>query len=709
MRIAFAILVSTCCCFGQPWSGILNGTRAINWSNAGVVGGIPDATWTQCGATISAGASAATIQGAVNHTGSGYTSCGSNTYVLLGAGTFSLSSGIVISTSNTELRGSGPKSTILKFSAGSSCDVGNSAICIEGNGNDENSPAATCTWSGGYTQGTTSITLSSCSAAPTTSDLLILDQANQTAVQTGYFACDVEGTCSTEGSNGFGRTISGVDWQQQQIVSITAVSGSGPYTVTISPGIYANNWNTVNGKTPGAWWTGGIVNDVGVANMTLDYTGASGGCSSGTVSGVTFFNAYDSWMNNIRSIGNNSFRNHVWFRLSAHNTVENSYFYGNGNSSCMYQIESQETSDNLVINNILQHSPTQLMSGPHAGDVYAYNYMVDNYANPADFLNGDVNSAHSAGAYMNLYEGNYAVQGIGDDIHGSNGLTTFFRNQLLGVSTGLTNNTSAINFNSYSRYHSLVANVLGVAGSFSNFLDDESAPTGNPNASILLTGFSGEGESTTGGLPNDSAVLKTMLLWGNYDTVHNSAQYNCTYVPSDLTCSGLSETFPASFFLSSKPSFWATNWGTPPWPTIGPDVTGGSDSTGHAYAIPAGMCYANSSQDSSYQTTYSVTGATYSGGTVTLTIGSNSGFIIGDLFTVSGITPSGYNGTYQVTALSGSTKIEYAPSSDPATYSSGGSISYPNILAYDANACYGTSTVSSTPPPPPVGLTATAH
>jgi hypothetical protein len=44
---------------------------------------------------------------------------------------------------------------------------------------------------------------------------------------------------------------------------------------------------------------------------------------------------------------------------------------------------------------------------------------------------------------------------------------------------------------------------------------------------------------------------------------------------------------PASLFLTAKPAWF----GTTPWPAIGPDVTGGSDQSGHAYDIPAKRCY----------------------------------------------------------------------------------------------------------------------
>src|SRR5205809_6767610 len=39
-------------------------------------------------------------------------------------------------------------------------------------------------------------------------------------------------------------------------------------------------------------------------------------------------------------------------------------------------------------------------------------------------------------------------------------------------------------------------------------------------------------------------------------------------------------------------------YGTMLWPAIGPDVTGGQDPAGHAYKIPARVCYDNTSKDS---------------------------------------------------------------------------------------------------------------
>src|SRR5437867_65706 len=75
----------------QPWSGILSSSRAIDWSRAGVVGGVPSATWAQCGSTVAAGSTAATINSAIQ-------ACTANHYVLLGVGTFNLTTGLVMKT-----------------------------------------------------------------------------------------------------------------------------------------------------------------------------------------------------------------------------------------------------------------------------------------------------------------------------------------------------------------------------------------------------------------------------------------------------------------------------------------------------------------------------------------------------------------------------------------------------------------------------------
>ena len=55
--------------------------------------------------------------------------------------------------------------------------------------------------------------------------------------------------------------------------------------------------------------------------------------------------------------------------------------------------------------------------------------------------------------------------------------------------------------------------------------------------------------------------------------------------------SGVTHTLPASFYLTSQPSWWPSSQ---PWPGIGPDITGGlANAAGHAYMNSAMNCYFN--------------------------------------------------------------------------------------------------------------------
>src|SRR5437763_16005388 len=87
------------CSYAQLWSGVLDSSRAINWSQAGVVGGIPNRT-TIC-ATLNPGATAAQINSAI-------ASCPNGQVVSLNAGIYNLSAGIVFDNkSKVTLRGAG--------------------------------------------------------------------------------------------------------------------------------------------------------------------------------------------------------------------------------------------------------------------------------------------------------------------------------------------------------------------------------------------------------------------------------------------------------------------------------------------------------------------------------------------------------------------------------------------------------------------------
>src|SRR6185312_9816404 len=97
-RLLLFLIIACSWASAQQWSGILSSTRAIDWSTAGVAGGIPT-NRTQCGSTLASSSTLAQIQTAINN-------CPAGQFVKLGTGTFTLSGGLSMK-ANVTLRGDG--------------------------------------------------------------------------------------------------------------------------------------------------------------------------------------------------------------------------------------------------------------------------------------------------------------------------------------------------------------------------------------------------------------------------------------------------------------------------------------------------------------------------------------------------------------------------------------------------------------------------
>ncbi len=588
--ILLCISLGTVHSYGQVWSGMLSPSRAIDWSGAGVEGGIPSGTWAQCGSTIAAYSGAATsINNAI-------AACPANHYVQLGAGTFNLSSGINM-LSNVELRGMGANQTFLIFTGSISCNGANPGICFMGDNvyyggaNVQPGGSNAALWTAGYSAGATSITLSNVgSVGIKNGSYIYLDQANDTSIGATQFVCDVTTpACSLEGG-GLGRTIGGVNRGQVQIVKVvsgcaTSCAGAGPFTLTISPGLYASDWRA--GQNPGAWFASGMVTNAGVQNLSMDTSAIAD--PSNDLKGMQFDNAANCWAKGIRSIRNPTRRSHIEMQNSAHISIVDNYFYGNAaGSSVQYGVESLISSDNLVQNNIF-HSTGPIMMGPASGTVVGYNFVVNQPTNPITW-NSAMIWEHDAGVQYVLAEGNTGPGFTADTYHGNSMFNTLFRNRFTGQDTGKTNNTTAIELWAYNRYHNIIGNVLGQPGYTTTYTSD---PGGNGSQATIYAFGDGDGVGT------DKSVGSTVMRWGNYDTVNNAVRFVSSEVPSGIGSFAntlpTSQTLPASLYLSAKPSWWSFPSGNTatPWPAIGPDVTGGSSSVGgHAYLTPAASCFA---------------------------------------------------------------------------------------------------------------------
>ncbi len=585
----------------QQWSRILDPARAIDWSKAGVRGGIPNRS-TVC-ATLNPGATTSQINAAIS-------SCPSGQVVYLNAGTYSGLSGVAFDgKSGVTLRGAGADKTLLIFTSGFNCRGLTTDICIaSADTNWSGGPSNTANWTSGYIHGTTNITLSSVTNLKVSS-LLILDQADDPSDTGSVFVCQDPTTvpsCSLQGNATNGQRRNRDQVQIVQVVACGTSRGMGQAcngtNVTIAPGLYMANWNPA--KSPGAWWATSPISSVGVEDLSLDHTASAGSY------GIEIFNAIDCWVKGVRGI--DSGKAQVELQESARITVADSYFYLTQNSvQQSYGVESLNSSDDLIQNNIFQYIAAPLMvNGACSGCVAAYNFATnDFFAASTGYVQASTNQ-HTAGIDMLLYEGNEAPQFYADNFHGTHNLVTVFRNQFIGNDGACYNGTppygeSACNTNqvamdirAYSRFYNLIGNVLGQSGT-SNGYQSGSKP-------IYRIGGGNSANGVT--VPSDSLVASTLMRWGNYDVVTGAVRWcgNSSSPGWATTCGSTSEvptglskyansvpattSLPASFYLSARPAWW------PPakaWPPIGPDVSGGNIANvgGHAYTIPAQDCY----------------------------------------------------------------------------------------------------------------------
>jgi hypothetical protein len=624
------------CVEAQIWSGMLDPSRAINWTNAGatITNRTTICTTAQCNALTGSGVTGANITAA-------WSTAPANSVVLLPAGTFTISGGIAdVANSNVTLRGAGPGQTILNFTSGSSaaCNsnvcvvdasdwyVGSAAVMPPNGSNQTN-------WTGGYAQGNACLNVASTSGL-SVGQQIILDQANSTSANTsGLAVCDAKQSCyqsgQTEASYN-GRTINGVDHNQTQVVTVSSVNScGGSNSIGISPGLYMNNWSlggSLTGSQINIWWPGEI-QGVGIENISLDYNG-----STTALAGIELYDCYNCWVQNVSSTHAN--RNHVYPYQSKNVSIVNSYFFGTQNAASeSYGIEDFISSDLLVQNNIFQQVAAPKIGAGCSGCVFAYNFWINDLYQPAVTWNESAFLAHDAGNEMQLLEGNQGNSVDLDDIHGIGGAPdTLFRNQLSGrgyngvTNPGLTtNNTHAINVYYGWRGINILGNVLGYGGYFNQYeMSPAVGKVSNCNTSIYDLGWGYSvctGDPGGGGYPQtDLMVESTMLRWGNYDTVTNAVRWcgNSSDPGWSTICNSTSEipttgvtyingnpvpsatTLPASFYLSGTPSWWVfPNATASPFPAIGPDVAGGtitagnSNLGGHAYPNPAANCYFN--------------------------------------------------------------------------------------------------------------------
>jgi len=452
---------------------------------------------------------------------------------------------------------------------------------------------------------------------------------------------------------------------------------------TISPPLYMPNWRS--SQRPGIWFAGPRDNYDGVEGITYLVEHDRG---SGAFGGIKFQHATNSWVRNVRAIDINRYL--VGNFMSNRIEMRDNYTGGTmGGKSTAYVFEDNAAADTLIVNNICQHTVSCMMTSTVMGRISAYNYMVDpGYTATFNALMPLMTMNHLA-AFYNLFEGNDSAGIQTDNMHGTGGVSTAFRQRSRGQDfpRKLTNRNS-LSAASFTRGLNFVGMVMGTDNNVekiqTRYIDDNPA---NASGGIDGVVFSlGRWKQNIGVFGTDKLTTTMSLRWGNYDSVTGTTRWCGTGTEPECSCGAAAPTayycrveaeiptqpstflagnaipanhaLPASFFLSGPPAYWTTTWGTPGWPAIGPDVdatgsqfdttcdqtdftsVGGPntpyacDGIGHkAYQIPAQICFNRLPVDSQFQKTYTIIGGSQNnviggGGVATLQVADNSDLVI---------------------------------------------------------------------------------
>ncbi len=270
----------------------------------------------------------------------------------------------------------------------------------------------------------------------------------------------------------------------------------------------------------------------GVENLlvhrALKSTSASG-------ANVVFYGAKQCWLKDIWS--ERAYSDHVRVSCSLEceirGNVFNDTWQDSGGKGYGVTLEERSTLVLVEDNSFhhLRHSmPVQLGA---SGNVYGYNFSIDPFSNDSpEWIFSDI-SAHGSMANYNLWEGNRAVQGFVDNVHGSNPYNTLFRNHFtkpkpkhfgIGIAT---NNSSC----------SVIGNVIG------NVIGDAASGEEGDRGELISI---------------DATVRASTILTGNQNGISGEVHWD-PHLPKNLE---------ASMYLTQKPSFF----GRKAWPIFGPDV-----------------------------------------------------------------------------------------------------------------------------------------
>jgi len=359
--------------------------------------------------------------------------------------------------------------------------------------------------------------------------------------------------------------------QQSRIVQRT------PTTVTISPGLLFDLPESLEPRFAPAGRTAELV---GVEDLAVD------GAHAQAQTGLRLGAGHACWVKNV------TIRNIKNYHLSISDSVQCEVRHchmakrqGAGSNGAAVLVGT--CSFCLFEDNMLVEQFPHFEVNVSTGNVFGYNFCYD--SSIRGLLGCSINSNHGAHCSFNLYEGNYSPRFQSDGYHGGASHDTALRNWFHGTDDKVKQYWICVNLNRFTRYYSLLGNVLGRKGhdwlyevedvGFSydkHFLYSFGFPNmGNgwsngknvapsqgqywADWEKMLASPLGKGPGPGGFQERDLDVRATTLVKGNYN-------YKDRGVPESESLGGAE--LPKSLYLKSKPAWF----GELAWPPFGPDV-----------------------------------------------------------------------------------------------------------------------------------------
>jgi hypothetical protein len=477
-------------------------------------------------ATLAPGAN---IQAAID-------ACPAGQVVLLGAGTFTVSSTITL-VKGVVLRGAGSQgapsgTTIVKPGGQNVLAIGTDrdSTCYGGTGRALVQDAAkeSSTISVGSTAGFLA------------GDLVLVDQVDDATVQQGD--CNYFKRVS-------GRSVS----QRVEIRSVDSVGG----TLTLDSPLHWNFRSAAPYRAEVIRVTRPVTRWAGIEHLRIQ-GGTNPGYPGEMAGGIDISNAAYCWVKDVQTDGTIGGM-HVSLTGTYRCVVRDGNFHHSANygfgADCYGIVLRCGAAETLVENNIVRwmNKPV-LFDTTGGGNVVAYNYADNSWATPPEWQEVNID-CHCSFPHMELIEGNFAPHMGATTTHGNAGYLTFFRNYassqfappgVWGSTVAQTSNITTFQFQAGDFGMNIVGNVLGVQG-YSNVY--EAQGNGSSNQVIFRLGGATDVSTTS------------LLRHGNYDAVNRATLWSAGNAVRAL---------PASLYRSARPGWWPA---ATPWPWAGPDLS----------------------------------------------------------------------------------------------------------------------------------------